>query len=435
MEIQQQGVGGVDGLDDAWAVIVSPDGKHVYATANQDLPPTRPGAVAVFSRNSTTGTLSFVEVQKDGIGGVDGLADAISMAFTPDGKRFFVAGQTDDAVAVFSRNTTTGSLTFLEVFRDGVSGVDGLDQPWLVVVSSDGKHLYVAGRNDKALAVFTVAGADLSIAEAASPNPAIIDQTLTYTITVNNNGPDTATTVTVTDTLPAEVSFVSASAGCNEAAGTVTCTAASLAYTASVQFTITVTAPDTTGAISSTASVSAASPDDPDSSDNSVTLVTNVGDPVADLSITKTANPSLAIVDQAFTYTITVTNDGPDLASSITVTDTLPPSVSFESASAGCAEADGTVECTADSLTNGDSVAFTITTIAPPTVGSISNTATVTSISRDLTSSNDSSTLVTIVTHPPVVPGVTTWGLGALALVLGALVLVARQRRTHSASW
>ena len=72
---------------------------------------------------------------------------------------------------------------------------------------------------------------------------------------------------------------------------------------------------------------------------------------------------------------------------------------------------------------------FPITVTAPGTLGSISNTASVTSSETDPTSSNDSATLVTTVIPVPAVPGLTTWGLGALAVALGALVLMGRRRR------
>ena len=63
----------------------------------------------------------------------------------------------------------------------------------------------------------------------------------------------------------------------------------------------------------------------------------------------------------SFTYTLTVTNEGPSDASGITVTDTLPGAVTFVSASAGCSESGGTVTCTAASLATGASVPFTVT--------------------------------------------------------------------------
>ncbi len=148
VEQQKDGVGGVDGLGVAHGVTVSPDGAHVYAVGIGD------NAIAVFARNATTGALSFVEQQKDGVGGVDGLDAVTSVAVSPDGNHVYTASYFDRAVAVFSRNLTTGALTFVEEERDGVAGVDGLDGAIEVIVSGDGEHLYVAGLADSAVATF-----------------------------------------------------------------------------------------------------------------------------------------------------------------------------------------------------------------------------------------------------------------------------------------
>ena len=149
VEFQQDGVGGVDGLDDIRGVAVSPDGKHLYAAGSVD------SAVGVFSRDSTTGALIFVEVIKDDVGVVDGLNGAISVSVSPDGKHVYAAGINDNALAVFSRNSTTGTLTFVEFLQDGVGGVDGLADIRWVTVSPDGKHVYTAASSDNALAVFS----------------------------------------------------------------------------------------------------------------------------------------------------------------------------------------------------------------------------------------------------------------------------------------
>ncbi|MEH2024341.1 beta-propeller fold lactonase family protein [Nostoc sp.] len=148
VEVQKDDTNGVDGLGGANSVIVSPDGKFLYAAGYDD------SAVAVFERDTTTGQLSFVEVQKDGTNGVDGLASAASVTVSPDGKYLYAAGYNDSAVAVFERDTTTGQLSFVEVQKDGISSVDGLDGVYSVTVSPDGKYLYAAGYQDSAVAVF-----------------------------------------------------------------------------------------------------------------------------------------------------------------------------------------------------------------------------------------------------------------------------------------
>jgi len=149
VEVQRDGVGGVDGLGGAYSAAVSPDGKHVYAVGSTD------NAVAVFSRDATTGSLSFVEAQKNGVAGVHGLTEASGVAVSPDGKHVYATGRRDSALAVFARNATTGALTFVEYQQDGIAGVDGLAGALAVAVSPDGKQVYATGYADAAVAVFS----------------------------------------------------------------------------------------------------------------------------------------------------------------------------------------------------------------------------------------------------------------------------------------
>jgi len=128
---------------------ISPDQKHAYVPAIGD------DAVTVFTRNATTGALTFLVAYQDGVGGVDGLNGAVDLSFSSDGKYAYVVGRNEDALAVFARNDTTGALTFLEVHRDGLAGVDGLDYGQFVVISDDDKHVYVSARNDRKIAIFS----------------------------------------------------------------------------------------------------------------------------------------------------------------------------------------------------------------------------------------------------------------------------------------
>ena len=148
VEMHTDGQNGVDGLNQAKMLLVSPDGKHLYVASKGD------NGVAVFSRNPTTGVLTFAEVQKDGQNGVDGLAGARALTVSPNGQQLYAIGQSDNALATFSRNETSGVLTFLAVQIDGQDGVNGLRSPVSLTLSPDGKHLYVASFFDDAVAVF-----------------------------------------------------------------------------------------------------------------------------------------------------------------------------------------------------------------------------------------------------------------------------------------
>ena len=119
--------------------------------------------------------------------------------------------------------------------------------------------------------------ADLAIQKADSPDPAHVGQNLTYTITVTNNGPNAATGVTVTDTMPKNAGFASASPGCTAkpSKSAVTCDLGTVAAGATRTVTI-VVKPTSKGTVTNKASVSATSPLDPNTANNSATATTTV---------------------------------------------------------------------------------------------------------------------------------------------------------------
>ena len=87
--------------------------------------------------------------------------------------------------------------------------------------------------------------ADLSVQKSDGPDPVESGETLSYTITVDNPGPSTAESITITDSLPVSVIYRSAWPGwdCAESSGEVTCNRPSLEAGASSSITIDVTAP------------------------------------------------------------------------------------------------------------------------------------------------------------------------------------------------
>jgi len=142
------GVDNVSGLDRVYSVIVSPDGKHVYAAANND------DAVTIFERNAMTGDLTFINKVVDNTSGVDGLNGARFVTISPDGNFVYATGYFDDAIAVFSRNSTSGLLTFVQIIKDGLTA-DGLNGANSVVISDDGLFAYSTGYVDDAVSLFS----------------------------------------------------------------------------------------------------------------------------------------------------------------------------------------------------------------------------------------------------------------------------------------
>jgi uncharacterized repeat protein (TIGR01451 family) len=108
-----------------------------------------------------------------------------------------------------------------------------------------------------------------------APDPVAAKGTVTYTLTVANQGASPAPGAAIVDTLPAGVTLSAASAGCSQAAGVVTCELGSVAAAASTAVTITVTT-KARGTLTNTATVGS-NVGDPDASDNTATETTTVG--------------------------------------------------------------------------------------------------------------------------------------------------------------
>jgi DNA-binding beta-propeller fold protein YncE len=160
-------------------IAVSPDGRHAYVTAFAS------NAVAVFSRNRKTGALHQLPGKRGCVshhaqGSCEfgrALANPISVAVSPDGHNVYVAATGSDALSVFARNRRSGALRQLTGGRGCASDLPGggcedgraLNEPIEVVVSPDGKRVYVAAREGpSAVAVFT-RGRGGALKQAAGP--------------------------------------------------------------------------------------------------------------------------------------------------------------------------------------------------------------------------------------------------------------------------
>ena len=78
--------------------------------------------------------------------------------------------------------------------------------------------------------------------------------------------------------------------------------------------------------------------------------------PTANLSLTKSDSPDPVSVSHNVTYTLEVTNNGPENAEGVVVEDDLPAGVTFQSASSGCTHSAGTVICNVGNVGSGASV-------------------------------------------------------------------------------
>lgn len=240
--------------------------------------------------------------------------------------------------------------------------------------------------------------ADLSVTKSARPDSAVPGQYVTYTVTVHNAGPDAAQNVSLSDTLPPELSTPEFSTdggtSWNSWSGPY------LIGTLDSGADAVILLRGTLGAVTAKilrneASVSSDTPD-PDPGNNTFILLTPVG-ASADLSISKTASPVPAVPGSLITYTITISNAGPDPAEQIILTDPLSfeiqnPEVSLNGGAFGPWEGSLTIK----SLDAAQKAVVTIRgTVAQDAAGMIYNEASVSSDTPDPLPDNNTTELET----------------------------------------
>ena len=249
------------------------------------------------------------------------------------------------------------------------------------------------------------ATSDLAVTKVVDQASVATGARVTWTIAVRNNGPSPATGVTLTDSLPTEANTdvqVFAGQGTCEVTPTpeVECAIGSLEPTAAVGIVISaiVTADDTTG-IENTATVTGDQIDTRPNNDQATATFNAAA--TADLSIAKTAAPD-PIAGESFTYTVTVTNDGPSAATDLVVADQIPALFTPTSITApdftcnGLPGAGGTLGCElTGSLTAGNSATIALTgDLAGASAGlAVINTATVSSAAADPDPADNSSSV------------------------------------------
>ncbi len=225
-----------------------------------------------------------------------------------------------------------------------------------------------------------------------------------YTLTVANIGDAPATHVDVADTLPAGIAYTAGaatavpSAGFSETDATAPSVAWQLAQldpTDSVTITVPVTLDSNLDAgllLHNTVDVTSDERPDPVSATADITTSRDT-----DVSIVKTGPPA-AKAGTDVTWALAVHNAGPSDARTVTVTDPLPPHTSFISADAPCTQAGGTVTCALGTMTPGQDITLHVSAhIASGTTTDITNTATVTTMTPDTDSANDSSSETVLV--------------------------------------
>lgn len=278
-----------------------------------------------------------------------------------------------------------------------------------------------------------VTAADVTVAKSG-PATLIAGTNVTYTVSVTNSGPSNAATVSLTDSLPASTTFVSADqtagslfncgAPAPGGAGTITCTASTMPPgTATFQFVLNVS-PNARGSLTNTASVSSST--DSNGGNNSSDATATVLPPSSDVTVGKTASRALVAPGSTVTYTIVVTNIGSFAASGTTVTDVLPAQLTLTSATStqGTCVGTTTILCTVGNLEPAASATITIVaTVSVAASGAISNTATASDPNDRNPGNNSGTAVINAVADIPTLSSLTLLMLSLLFASAGMFLL------------
>jgi predicted outer membrane repeat protein len=145
-------------LDGSRGVAVSPDGRFVFVVGYPD---SDNGQMVIYDRDAQDGSLTYNRRWYDGqiysinpIRILNGLAGAAGVTVSPDGEFIYVTSYYDNAVVVFRHYPDFDSYYYLTTYADGQPGVDGLLNAFGTELDPSGKYLLVAGTGDDALSVF-----------------------------------------------------------------------------------------------------------------------------------------------------------------------------------------------------------------------------------------------------------------------------------------
>lgn len=252
--------------------------------------------------------------------------------------------------------------------------------------------------NEACAAVCGIARADLGITKEVNNNHPNLGDTIAFTFTAINKGPQNATEVVMKDILPAGLKFLSADLGVAYNSTTGVWTIGNLSVGESVILTINALVTLSNKELKNTAVISGSEWDQ--ETGNNSDCVTVISNPAADLGINKTSSKSTATVGNVVNFYITITNTGPDDATNVKVLEKLPSGFSYKSSvvSHGSYNPENGI-WTIGGLLNGESAKLTILTLMMNT-GTFVNTAVVKSDTFDPNSNNNAASATVEIKDP-----------------------------------
>ncbi len=177
------------GLRGPNSVAVSADGNNVYATAFAG------NALLIFRRNRSTGALTqlssgrgcLTNAATPGCSTARALSGPDVVAVSPDGRSVYVGSFTGNAIAVFTRNSSTGALTqpagvagcVVDAPTSGCTTGLALGAPEGMAISANGKNVYVAAALSNALDVLARNRSTGALTQATNGTGCIVGSALT----------------------------------------------------------------------------------------------------------------------------------------------------------------------------------------------------------------------------------------------------------------
>ncbi len=201
----------------------------------------------------------------------------------------------------------------------------------------------------------TVNCPDIKVVKTADNSPISAGDDASFTITVTNLGPGTATGVTLSDDLPSGIVWSENSASCSIADGTLSCDFGSVGAGQSRAVTVSgATSEANCGSLPNTADVAATNEIPGATANNTDSATIEVLCP--DIKVTKTADNSPISAGDTASFTITVENIGEGTAYGVTLGDALPGAgITWTEDSDACSISDGVLSCTFGTILSGAS--------------------------------------------------------------------------------
>ena len=344
--------------EDDWPVNVLPD-VEIWVVKSGSASPVTPGLPMTYSLTVTN----------------DGPSDAENVVVTdtlPVEVTFGSASPAPDSSPnplVWNLGTLTPgeSRTLLITVTVNADVTAGFTNTVIITTTTPGDD---PGNNQDDWPVDVLPDVEIWVLKTGSASPVTPGEVMTYSLTVTNDGPSDAENVVVTDTLPVEVTFGSATPAPDSSPNPLVWNLGTLTPGESRTLLITVTVnADVTAGFTNTVIITTTTPgDDPGNNEDDWPVDVQ---PDVEIWVLKTGSASPVTPGEVMTYSLTITNDGPSNAENVVVTDTLPAEVTFGSASPAPDSSPNPLVWQLGTLTPGESreILITVTVNADVTTG------------------------------------------------------------------